>query len=83
MTKITNAKLLDTVENLKPKQKEIIDNILRFRYLTRPQLQLLLNHKTWKRVITWLNELTDKQYIFQFYTKKTCCKTRTGINKPA
>jgi len=55
---------------LKDRQKEIIDYLLRFRYLTRLQIQTLLHHKSKDYVLEWLNDLVDKQYIFRFYTKE-------------
>lgn len=63
------SKTVPLLKPLKPKQQEILINLIRFRYLTRPQIQRLLNHKTWKRIIIWLNELTENLYIFRFYDK--------------
>lgn len=57
-------------ETLKPRQQEIIEYLLRFRYLTTPQLQTLLHHKSKDYVLEWLNDLAEKQYIFRFYTKE-------------
>lgn len=56
-------------EILKDQQKEIIDSLLRFRYLNRLQIQTMLHHKSWKRIILWLNDLTEKHYLFRFYTR--------------
>lgn len=55
---------------LKIREKEIIDNLLRFRYLDRPQIQIILNHKYREKVIRWLNNLTNKNYIFRIYSKE-------------
>lgn len=54
----------------KKREKEILDNLLRFRYLNRPQIQDILKHKSKTKIIEWLNNLTNKQYIFRFYTKQ-------------
>ena len=55
---------------LKNREKEIIDNLLRFRFLNRPQVQTILNHKYKEKVIRWLNNLTKRGYIFRIYSKE-------------
>jgi hypothetical protein len=62
------------IPTLKPRQVEILLLLHRFRYLSRPQIQVLLGHKTWAKVIVWLNDLTDKQYVFRFYEQKLAGK---------
>jgi len=69
-----SSKINKKTHTLQPRQKEIIEILLRFRYLTRPQIQTLLNHKSWNRIFIWLNELTEKQYIFRFYKKEVAAK---------
>lgn len=65
-TKITN------------KQQSILTLLYRFRFLNRIQIQKLLRHKYHKRIIDWLNDLTEKEYIGKIYS------TKYGeINKPA
>ena len=59
-----------TTYKLKNRQKEIINQLLRFRYLTRPQIQTLLNHKYKEKVIEWLNELTKERFVFRIYEKE-------------
>jgi hypothetical protein len=59
---------------LKPRQVEILLLLHRFRYLNRPQIQALLGHKTWAKVIIWLNDLTDKHYVFRFYEQRMAGK---------
>jgi len=55
---------------LKPKQKEIIDLLVRFRYLTIQQIQILVNHKSKERIRLWLNDLVDNHVLFRFFEKK-------------
>ncbi|MEO8581225.1 MAG: replication-relaxation family protein [Patescibacteria group bacterium] len=51
------------------KQKDILLLLYRFRFLTRPQIQILLKHKHHNRIIHWLNDLTEKNYVKQYYEK--------------
>lgn len=55
---------------LKQKQTEIINLIYKHRFLTRNQIQILLNHKHFNRVIVWLNELTEKKYLARHFSRK-------------
>jgi hypothetical protein len=52
------------------RQQEILHYLYQFRFLTRNQLQALLNHKQYNRIIIWLNELTESGYIKRYYDKK-------------
>src|SRR3989344_4422935 len=69
-----------------PKQQEIPKLIYTFRFLNRLQIQKLLNHKYHKRIIDWLNDLVEKEYLenvpkannFEDRTKLTVY--RIGIN---
>jgi len=54
---------------LKDKQKEILLLIYRYRFLSRIQIQSLLQHKQYNRVIKWLNELSDNKYLVRYYLK--------------
>ncbi len=47
--------------------------------MTRLQIQTLLHHKDYKRTTTWLNDLTQKQYINRVYNEKNY----TDRSKPA
>lgn len=49
--------------NITKKQQELVLLLYRFRFLNRAQFQTLLNHKTFNRIIVWLNDLTVKGYI--------------------
>ncbi len=44
-------------------QKEIIDQLYKFRYLLIHQLQQIFNHKDPKRIKEWLKDLNKKRYI--------------------
>jgi hypothetical protein len=50
---------------------EILNHLYTFRFLTRNQIQTLLEHKHFNRIITWLNELTKSGYIRKYYNPKT------------
>jgi hypothetical protein len=67
------------MENLKltPKQLKILLLLYRFRFLNRIQIQQFLNHKNHRRIIAWLNDLTDKNIIGRKYSRKL------KDNKPA
>ncbi len=45
------------------KQQEIILLLYKFRFLTRPQIQTLLHHKSVRRVNEWLPDLVKKKYL--------------------
>lgn len=55
---------------LKPRQQEILHHLYTFRFINRLQIQTLLHHKHSSRILTWLNELTEHEYIRRFYDKK-------------
>ncbi len=59
-----------TTKKLKTRQKEIIDQLLKFRHLQQPQIQELLNHKHKERVRIWLNDLVERKCIFRIYEKQ-------------
>lgn len=52
------------------RQDQILYYLYRFRFLTRLQLQQFLNHKSFNRIIVWLNELTENNYIRRYYNPK-------------
>ncbi len=61
-----------------PKEKKLrttttLLNILillyRFRFLNRQQIQTILNHKKFNRIIKWLNDLTKQKYTKRYYRK--------------
>ena len=75
-----------TIPYITPTQQKIPKQIYRFRFLNRLQIQKLLNHKYHKRIIDWLNDLVEKEYLekvpkdntFEDKTKLTIY--RIGIN---
>ena len=52
------------------KQLEILKLIYKFRFLNRTQLQSILNHKQKQKIIIWLNQLTEQQYLKRYFDKK-------------
>jgi len=53
-------------------QKEkLLYYLYQYRFLTRNQIQALLHHKQFNRIIIWLNDLTKEKYIRRYYNPKT------------
>lgn len=52
------------------KQKQILLDLYKFRFLTTYQIQKLLNHKNPKRIQSWLKDLLDKKCVNRFYSRK-------------
>ena len=52
-----------TIPYITLKQQEIPKLIYKFRFLNRLQIQTLLNHNYHKRIIDWLNDLVEKEYL--------------------
>jgi hypothetical protein len=48
-------------------QQAILHHIYRHRFLTRMQLQILMNHKDKRRISAWLKDLREKEYIHWIY----------------
>lgn len=53
--------------SITPKQQEILKLLYRYRFLNRIQIQQLLKHKDKRRIISWLKDLREKQYIDWHY----------------
>ncbi len=51
------------------KQLEILLLLYQFRFLDTHTIQLLLHHKLPTRIQSWLQDLTRKEYIHQFYDR--------------
>ena len=49
------------------KQQEILKLIYKYRFLNRIQIQKLLKHKDKRRIISWLKDLREKQYVDWHY----------------
>jgi len=63
-------------KKLKQKQIDILMLLYKFRFLTRNQIQALLNHKYHSKTLAWVNELAKDKYIIRDYN-------RTLAGKPA
>jgi hypothetical protein len=59
-------------------QLQILYLLYRFRFLTRTQIQTLLNHKVSHRIKAWLKDLTEKEFLARIYTPDA-----KNITKPA
>jgi hypothetical protein len=55
--------MLSILPAITPKQQEILKLIYNYRFLSRTQIQALLSHKDKRRIITWLKDLREKEYI--------------------
>lgn len=49
------------------KQQEILTLIYRYRFLNRKQIQTLLRHKDKRRIISWLKDIREKEYVDWHY----------------
>ncbi len=57
--------------NITNKQKEILFQLYRFRFLRTHQLQYILGHKNPKRIQAWLKDLREKKYIKTDYDPRS------------
>lgn len=56
-----------TLPTITTKQQEILKLLYSYRFLDRTQIQALLGHKDKRRIISWLKDLREKQYIDWHY----------------
>lgn len=56
-----------TSSTLTTRQIDILVLLFRFRFLSRPQIQQLLNHKDHRLIQLWLNTLTGEGYLIRYY----------------
>lgn len=61
---------MNTRSELKKSQLTILRLLYRFRFLNRSQIQIILNHKSHYRILTWLNNLVEQKYINKDFTRK-------------
>ncbi|MGB4966625.1 MAG: hypothetical protein WBO35_00285, partial [Candidatus Saccharimonadales bacterium] len=61
------------------KQQEILQLLYNYRYLDRMQIQQALNHKDKRRILAWLKDLREKQYIEWIYSTDFIEKTKPAI----
>lgn len=59
--------MTNTLPAITTKQKEILRLIYTYRFLNRTQIQTLLKHKDKRRIISWLKDLREKQYLDWHY----------------
>jgi hypothetical protein len=65
---ITNSPTMtNTLPTITTKQQEILKLIYRYRFLNRTHIQALLGHKDKRRIISWLKDLREKQYVDWHY----------------
>jgi len=64
---------------LTSRQIEILILLAKFRFLNRQQIQTLLKHKDFRLIITWLNDLTEKEYTGRIYSRKFGENTKPAI----
>lgn len=65
--------------NITLKQEEILRLLYTYRFLDRIQIQAFLHHKDKRRVLAWLKDLRDKQYIEWIYSTDFAQKTKPAI----
>jgi hypothetical protein len=65
--------------HITPKQLEILLLLYRFRFLDRIHLQQFLQHKSPRRINTWLKELTDKNIIGRKYSTSLKENTKPAV----
>lgn len=58
-------------------QRAILEHIFTYRFLTNKHLQAFLGHTHKHRIQVWLNDLIDKNYIYQIYDQKSLKATAT------
>lgn len=65
--------------NITIKQQEIIELLYTYRYVDRIQIQAFLNHKDKRRVLAWLKDLREKQYVEWIYSTDFTEKSKPAI----
>jgi hypothetical protein len=62
------------------KQQEILKLLYKYRFLDRKQIQALLGHKDKRRVISWLQDLREKECVaWQYDATDFAAKTKPAI----
>jgi len=59
--------MTNTLSTITAKQQEILKLIYRYRFLNRIHIQTLPGHKDKRRIISWLKDLREKQYVDWYY----------------
>jgi hypothetical protein len=65
--------------NITKKQQYILKLIYDYRYLDRKQIQLAMDHKDKRRIIAWLKDMREKQYVEWIYSTDFVEKTKPAI----
>ncbi|QQG40554.1 MAG: replication-relaxation family protein [Candidatus Levyibacteriota bacterium] len=68
--KKTTQPLSNHQERLNPFLEQILIFIYKFRYLSRPQIQKLMNHKHHHTIMLWLNYLVSNKYLRKYIDSK-------------
>lgn len=56
-----------TLPSITTKQQEILNLLYKYRFLNRAHIQASLRHKDKRRIISWLKDLREKQYVDWHY----------------
>jgi hypothetical protein len=67
------------ISKITSKQDEILKLIYQYRYLDRIQIQKALGHKDKRRILAWLKDLRQKQYVEWIYSTDFVGKTKPAI----
>jgi CRISPR/Cas system CSM-associated protein Csm2 small subunit len=68
-----------TLQELTQKQKEIIDHIYHYRFLSSFHIQQLLKNKDRSQINKWLNYLTENNYLYREISTKLKENTKPAI----
>lgn len=68
-----------TLPKLTKKQQEILQLLYRYRFLNRIQIQQFMGHADKRRIITWLKDLRDKNYVVWIYSTDFTEKSKPAI----
>jgi len=81
ITTVTDSLIMtNSLPTITTKQQEILKLIYRYRFLNRTQIQTILGHKDKRRIISWLKDLRDKQYVDWHYDATDfIAKSKPGI----
>ena len=72
--------MTNQLPSITPKQQAILELLYTYRFLNRIQIQQLLGHKDKRRIISWLKDLRDKQYVdWRYDATDFIAKSQPGI----
>ena len=76
----TNTIITMNLPKLTHQQQAIICLLYRYRFLDRTHIQALVHHKDKRRIMAWLKDLREKQYVEWIYNKDDFAeKTKPAI----